>query len=267
MTRLVDGRDQWADGYEGNAQSFRIVAKLATREDHYRGLNLTRGTLNGLMKYPWNRSSDKRYKWGAYSTENEDFEWVRDSSECISDRRTLEAEIMDWADDITYAVHDVQDFYKAGLIPLHSIAYGEHERKRFLEKLKIMWSESAAHEERTKHWDLYEDALIGVVGVLPFEGAYSGDREQQVELVRTGSWFITRYLEKTRLIVDGETNRLELFVEPNIRAEVAVMKALNRCYVIDSPAIKTQQYGARKVITDLFDIFLIRKTSISCPDG
>jgi dGTPase len=106
-------------GFEGNAQSFRIVAKLALRDPRQGGLNLTRVTLNGLLKYPWLKGEgpkEKGDKWGAYESEREDFVWVRED---VDDQNpTVEAEIMDWADDVTYAVHDLEDFYRVGLVPL-----------------------------------------------------------------------------------------------------------------------------------------------------
>ena len=62
------------DGFEGNAQSFRIVTKLAMGS-HEMGLNLTRATLNAILKYPWLRGEnpDQPNKWGAYETEREEF--------------------------------------------------------------------------------------------------------------------------------------------------------------------------------------------------
>ena len=49
-----------SDGFEGNAQSFRIVTKLALRSDKHDGLNLTRATLNGILKYPWLKPRGKK---------------------------------------------------------------------------------------------------------------------------------------------------------------------------------------------------------------
>jgi dGTPase len=71
-----------ADGFEGNAQSFRLVTRLAQRfptassgEDW--GLNLTRRTLDGILKYPWFRDPDDAFrerKWGAYRSDQPAFD-------------------------------------------------------------------------------------------------------------------------------------------------------------------------------------------------
>ena len=95
------------DGFEGNSQSFRILTKLAVRFEHP-GLDLTRATLAAVIKYPWYRENEdikKKDKWGSYRSESEDFSFAR---ECFShENKTAEAEIMDWADDVAYSVHDL----------------------------------------------------------------------------------------------------------------------------------------------------------------
>jgi len=121
------------DGFEGNAQSFRIVSKLAVGDavtadsdkiPIIRGLNLTRATLSGILKYPWphGENPDKNNKWGVYDTERNLFTWVRDGHSLHPFAKSAEAAIMDWSDDITYAVHDLIDFYCAGQIPLDRLA-------------------------------------------------------------------------------------------------------------------------------------------------
>lgn len=125
----IDEEDIDADelpmyGYEGNAQSFRIVTRLASHYKSNAGLNLTHSTLNAILKYPRSREEDDN-KWGYYPSEANRFGWTREG---IPDGKTLEAEIMDYADDVTYAIHDVVDFYKGGLIPL-GLLLGEAMRR------------------------------------------------------------------------------------------------------------------------------------------
>ncbi|WP_136709612.1 dGTP triphosphohydrolase [Agromyces sp. H66] len=135
------------DSFEGNAQSFRIVSRLSFRKAEHRepgmaseeGLNLTFRSLAAISKYPWMHGENPQnpktsQKWGFYSTEK----WYYDElvsarlfhnaagsegAEREPGRRSVEAEIMDWADDIAYAVHDLEDFYKSGRIPLHRLRY------------------------------------------------------------------------------------------------------------------------------------------------
>lgn len=126
-------------GFEGNAQSLRIVTKLSQSglesinltalersaefelnfdEDDVEGLHLTRATLNALIKYPWS-PEHRDDKYGYYPrTEHACFEFARQlgPADC---EQTLEAQVMDYADDVTYAIHDMTDFYQDGRLPLH----------------------------------------------------------------------------------------------------------------------------------------------------
>lgn len=105
-----------SDGFEGNAQSFRIVNRGAAHRTDYKGLNLTRATLNAILKYPWTRdrtgqdSSGHRYeKYGAYDADQEVLVFARSGAVPASEK-SVEAAIMDHADAIAYSVHDLDDF-------------------------------------------------------------------------------------------------------------------------------------------------------------
>ncbi|MHB8395192.1 MAG: dGTP triphosphohydrolase, partial [Candidatus Dormibacteria bacterium] len=96
------------DSFEGNAQSFRIVNKLATRggEDDL-GLDLTRATLRAILKYPWyyddlQHRPKSQTKWGAYRSEQMAFDHALTGH--TPGTRGVEATLMDWADDVAYAV-------------------------------------------------------------------------------------------------------------------------------------------------------------------
>ena len=71
---------------------------------------------------PWRQPCCKKNKWGVYETERSLFDWVREGHSLHRFAKSPEAAIMDWADDITYAVHDLVDFYCAGQIPMDRLA-------------------------------------------------------------------------------------------------------------------------------------------------
>ncbi len=115
-------------GFEGNAQTLRILTRLEAKafgdpEGHGSersvGLNLTRASLDAATKYPWQRTAGSR-KFGAYTDDVPAFEWMRSGAPL--GRQAFEAQVMDWADDVAYSVHDVEDGIHGGLIDLTALA-------------------------------------------------------------------------------------------------------------------------------------------------
>ncbi|MFM1864408.1 MAG: Deoxyguanosinetriphosphate triphosphohydrolase-like protein, partial [Actinomycetota bacterium] len=108
-------------GFEGNAQTFRILTRLESKTfiaERSVGLNLTRASLDASTKYPWGFDGENP-KFGYYKEDYEIFQWVRKYSE--SNKKTFECQIMDFADDIAYSVHDVEDAIHSGLVDLKSL--------------------------------------------------------------------------------------------------------------------------------------------------
>ena len=139
--RALDELSGAAGGFEGNAQTLRILTRLEAKttapEGRSAGLNLTRATLDAATKYPWPRPfapaaggthSDGTpravAKFGVYDDDLEVFAWFRSGEGgggTSSRRRCLEAQVMDLADDIAYSVHDVEDGIVAGRIELGAL--------------------------------------------------------------------------------------------------------------------------------------------------
>ena len=104
-------------GFEGNAQSFRLLVRLEAKtvdaNGKSLGLNLTRASLDGATKYPWSRSENPR-KFGVYDDDVEIFNWMR--KDAPAGKKCIEAQIMDWSDDCAYSVHDLEDAIFAGQV-------------------------------------------------------------------------------------------------------------------------------------------------------
>lgn len=92
LNRLVkdDPGEAGSGGFEGNAQSFRILTRLEPHSKEFAGLDLTRRTLNAVLKYPWLRKDTPdqykaRNKFGAYTSDQEDFRFARKGWEVTID--------------------------------------------------------------------------------------------------------------------------------------------------------------------------------------
>ncbi len=233
-------------GFEGNAQSFRILTRLALRSQSYLGLNLTRRTLNGVLKYPWPRDTEdarRSQKWNFYDADRPAFEWTRD--EWRGEERSVEATLMDWADDVTYAVHDMDDFYRAGLVPLERLGRDGPELTAFLEHLR-----RDAPERGDTLCSIAEDLFQDLV---QFDIPYTGTAAERVRLRATGSGLIARYIDAPAL--ENEDAKAVFAVDQQLRDEVDILKQLIWFYVIQRPSLAILQHGQRQVIRDLFGMY------------
>lgn len=249
------------DGFEGNAQSFRIVTRLALRRADEGGLDLTRATLNAILKYPWFRdTSDPRRvnkkwrKFGAYREDADAFHWARRLGPARG-IPTVEAEIMDWSDDITYAVHDLEDFTRARLIPLDRILVREDERRRCVAEILKRW---IAEEGRTPYPEPFLrtrfEAVVKLLYMHPdLRQPYEGRAAQRGALRSACSALIGKYVSGASLETQGRRVR---YVRSNAsHGEVEMLKQLTWHYVIRRPSLASQQHGHRAVISSLFNAY------------
>jgi dGTPase len=251
-----------AEGFEGNAQSFRIVSELAFRSANFVGLNLTRGTLRAILKYPWTyakRPQTKRKKWGAYQSEIVAFEHATGDHQGGPAIPAPESRLMDWADDLTYSVHDVEDFYRAGLIPLHLLRPAvdsgcppDKERDRFLQ---YVWSRRDSLPEINELGESELDRKFAQLMATYFrsENAYDGTREQRSLLRTFTGRLVNRYINGSSL--SGIDEQVALSFDKGLRSELAILKQLTWCYVIERPGLAVQQHFQKQAIRYLFGVF------------
>lgn len=234
------------DSFEGNAQSLRIVTQLAAISTEFEGLDLTRATLNAIIKYPWARGGDDR-KWGCYAEETDSFAWARGTF--FGDReRSLEADIMDWADDITYAIHDVEDFFRVGLIPLARLRTRKSGElaailERTREKLRMESDPRYRMDvSPATMWRAWEETL----GIFPMN-SYDESATNRAKLTTYSSGLIGANVLATAIGKDGS-----LQIPRPLGIQVAFLKELTKVFVVEAPALATQQQGQRRVIQNLF---------------
>lgn len=107
-------------GYEGNAQTFRILRKLEKKDYQYEGLNLTLRTMLGVTKYFF--KGNVHHKKFLYE---DDYEFLerRLEEKKIYVKKSIDAQIMDLSDEIAYAAHDLEDALNSGKINLGEILH------------------------------------------------------------------------------------------------------------------------------------------------
>jgi dGTPase len=145
LDRLARMRFGLADGFDGNAQTFRVLTELEVLGPGDQGLNLTAATRAAVLKYPWAcfsypdphpvdwpipprgaghaRGTSGAAKFSAYLI---DLPQMLDALAAFPElqpgRQTLECSVMDLADDIAYSLHDVEDFHRSGVLQFSPVS-------------------------------------------------------------------------------------------------------------------------------------------------
>jgi dGTPase len=243
-------------GFEANAQNLRLLTRLEGKvlgaDGAAHGLNLTRAALDAVIKYPWPRPPAGG-KFGVYADDLPVFEWVRGSDR--GTRRCLESQVMDWADDVAYSVHDVEDGIHAGRVQLAALSDPAERR--------AVCTHAAVAAGRT-----VEELEQVLVDLLDLPVVFDAARPQhpaaaEFALLRMTSELIGRFatgavLATREVAGDGPLHRYDadLVVPPLLAAEVAVLKSIAHRYVMADPDRQLLQERQRELLTELVEALL-----------
>lgn len=247
--RALDEAARKCGGFEGNAQTLRILSRLEPKAVDSRGrsygLNLTRASIDAACKYPWgpvDEEGNKRLKYSAYSDDLDVLEWARAGAP--AGKKCLEAQIMDWADDVAYSVHDVEDGILSGRITL-SVLWDLVELAQLAEKGARVFGGQPEDlldaADRLRRMDLVSRAA-DFTGDLQ---GLTGLKAMTSELV---SRFVTACVTGTREKFGEQPlarYSADLVIPPQVQAEVTLLKSVAVLYVMDEHSHMAEQERQR----------------------
>jgi dGTPase len=232
-------------GFEGNAQSFRLLtrieAKTVDADGKSVGLNLTRASLDAGTKYPWPRAINPR-KFGVYDDDVEIFNWTRQGAP--DDRKCIEAQIMDWSDDCAYSVHDLEDAIFVGQVKVENL---ERDFDILHTEMQAGYGSTATKEEAAA-------ALERLKQLSCWPRYYDGSHRSLARLKDSTSQLIGRFvlaaeLETRKVHGDGPLLRYtaDLVIPREQKVEVDFLKAIAGHYLINAAASQ-ERYAAQQIV-------------------
>jgi len=254
-------------GFEGNAQTLRLLTRLESKTFHEGrsvGLNLTRATLDACTKYPWPRTEAgapsgvhadgsvvATRKFGVYDDDRPVFDWMRRGA--VGRRQCLEAQVMDLADDVAYSVHDVEDGTVAGRIDLTTL-----DRPAVWQTVRDWYLPDASD-------DRLDEVLTGLQTVGSWPSApYDGTRRSLAALKNLTSDLIGRFCGAAQQATFAAgagpfvRYRADLVVPETTVLEIALLKGVAAHYVmraVDRVAVMERQ---REVVVELVEALVKR---------
>ncbi|MGV9302975.1 MULTISPECIES: deoxyguanosinetriphosphate triphosphohydrolase [unclassified Nonomuraea] len=239
-------------GFEGNAQSLRLLTRLEpkvlTEDGRSAGLNLTRASLDAAVKYPWPRG--RGGKFGVYDDDLPVFEWIRDGAPAR--RVSFEAQIMDWADDVAYSVHDLEDALHSGHATPEALG-SRAEREAVCELTRLWYVPDATGAE-------LEAAFDRLLAAPLWPRRFAGTLADLAGLKALTSGLIGRFCRSAQAATKeafGYRHRADLVVPRATRLECALLKGVTAHYVMTTEDHHANQARQRELISELASLITL----------
>ena len=239
-------------GFEGNAQTFRILTRLESKtfkNDKSIGLNLTRATLDATTKYPWGFDG-KNLKFGFYEEDREIFEWVRKNNK--DKTKSFETQVMDIADDIAYSVHDIEDAVYANHLKME-IHTNTKDKQEIVELAKRDYAidinldvlEQTFDELVSQDWWLkrFTPAQSDLAKLKNMTSHLIGKFTEEIE-------FATKNMYKDKVLTRYNAN---LVVPEKTKATIAILKSIVNLYVMQREGAKEKYAKEQEIIFKIYE--------------
>ena len=246
--------------FEGNAQTFHILVAAEPKSPSYPGLNLTRATLSGVMKYPYEQ--DIRNDKFIFPSDLSMARWaLRQGGEILktedkTGRRRLKTsivcQVLDWADDCAYSVHDVEDALQAQF--LHP---GDLENAAFARRVFNHYEETR-REEAAPKLTLSEvrERLLDLEKRIGFQGL-GDERAYRKAAMRN---ILNDLITSVSVASSRDSRRSDfswrLIVPPEARILSVLCKSVIWEAVITDPRVAAMSTKGREILRDLFQLLM-----------
>lgn len=261
--------NDWASeigGFEGNAQTLRLLTRIEPKvfaaDGSPLGLNLSRAALDAACKYPWARENGvfddgggaRSHKFGVYDDDLPVFNWLRIGAK--ERQKCIEAQVMDFADDVAYSVHDYEDAIVEGFIKLGEVNDTAH-RKQLIADMSD-WAGSGMTEAEL------EAALDRLQSLEEWLVAFDGSDRAHGDLKNLTSAligsFVSRAVDATTETYKGVRTRYnaDVVVPAEVRGEIAVLKGLVSSFLMSHESRKGYYEWQRELLSELADALLAK---------
>jgi dGTPase len=247
-------------GFEGNAQTLRVLtrleAKVLDEQGDSVGLNLTRASLDATCKYPWPARPGVR-KFGAYEDDLPVFEWLRGGAP--EGVKCLEAQVMDWSDDVAYSVHDVEDGLHGGYINLAKLVHDPDEQARVCAAVTARYSDAPPDVLAEALRELLADPVLAAIHDYDSSfGAMVAVKDFTSTMVGR---FVNAAAKATRAqFGDGRLHRYDadLVVPERERVQCELLKGIAWCYVMEPRSDEAWYTRQREILQELVAVLCDR---------